>query len=426
MSNFRKFYRNIRNNTAKRSVVINILLLIFVLLSVSIYIYKNDATKKNINLVTEAEALISKGNYDSALNILEEINENKDTLLINKINSYKSVINDYKSLEMDLSLSKVKLSLETFLKNSEETLDLKLFGNMKRELNSSLDSTLSQISKFEEERTLILMLVEKNNLEDAEIDLRELSANFPKEDLSDINKVIKDKKEILLKEKEEAEKQQQTNNENINNQNSSNSPRIANTYAAQNSSQLITVVNTGGSNAELTLWQKDSNGSWYEYNSMFARLGSAGMKYSSHVREMDMSTPTGSYSLTEAFGIHPNPGSGIPYRVLDGSEYWVDDPESSYYNTMQFGDPANRWSSAEHLISLGTPYNYALVIDYNRWPVIPYASSAIFLHVDIGVPTWGCVAVSEGEMIKILQWLNLSQNPRILLDFSYDAIYNNY
>lgn len=201
MSNFRKFYRNIRNNTAKRSVVINILLLIFVLLSVSIYIYKNDATKKNINLVTEAEALISKGNYDSALNILEEINENKDTLLINKINSYKSVINDYKSLEMDLSLSKVKLSLETFLKNSEETLDLKLFGNMKRELNSSLDSTLSQISKFEEERTLILMLVEKNNLEDAEIDLRELSANFPKEDLSDINKVIKDKKEILLKEK---------------------------------------------------------------------------------------------------------------------------------------------------------------------------------------------------------------------------------
>ena len=203
-------------------------------------------------------------------------------------------------------------------------------------------------------------------------------------------------------------------------------PKIAYTSAAANSSQLITVVSTGGSSAELTLWQKDSSGNWFEYDSMFARLGSGGMKSASLVYEMDMCTPTGIYSLSEAFGINSNPGSGLPYRVLDGSEYWVDDENSPYYNTMQFGEPNGRWSSAEHLSSMGRSYYYSIVVDYNRWPVIPGKSSAIFLHVDVGVPTWGCIAVEESKMAKILNWISSSANPKIILDFSYDNIYNNY
>ena len=159
---------------------------------------------------------------------------------------------------------------------------------------------------------------------------------------------------------------------------------------------------------------------------MFARLGSGGMKSASLVYEMDMCTPTGIYSLSEAFGINSNPGSGLPYRVLDGSEYWVDDENSPYYNTMQFGEPNGRWSSAEHLSSMGRSYYYSIVVDYNRWPVISGKSSAIFLHVDVGVPTWGCIAVEESKMVKILNWISSSANPKIILDFSYDNIYNNY
>ena len=159
---------------------------------------------------------------------------------------------------------------------------------------------------------------------------------------------------------------------------------------------------------------------------MFAFLGEKGMKYYGDVYEMDMCTLTGSYSLTEAFGIYKNPGTKLPYRVLDGSEHWIDDENSPYYNTMQFGDPNGRWTSSEHLSSMGASYNYSIVIDYNRWPVIPGKSSAIFLHVSVGVPTWGCVAVSEDKMVKILNWLDPASNPRILLDFSYDNIYKNY
>ena len=98
--------------------------------------------------------------------------------------------------------------------------------------------------------------------------------------------------------------------------------------------------------AKFMLSSNDSSGNWFEYDSMFARLGSGGMKSASLVYEMDMCTPTGIYSLSEAFGINSNPGSGLPYRVLDESEYWVDDENSPYYNTMQFGEPNGRWSSA--------------------------------------------------------------------------------
>ena len=200
-------------------------------------------------------------------------------------------------------------------------------------------------------------------------------------------------------------------------------PKIANTSVAASSSQLISVVSTGGSTAELILWQKDSNGTWYEYDSMFARLGENGMKNSSDVYEMDLSTPTGVYTLTEAFGVASDPGSQVPYRVLDGSEYWVDDVNSPYYNTMQFGEPNGRWTSAEHLTDYQNAYKYALVIDYNRWPVVPGKSSAIFLHVDVGIPTYGCVAVAQSKMVEILNWVNPSSNPKIMLALSYDQLY---
>lgn len=264
---------------------------------------------------------------------------------------------------------------------------------------------------------------------------------------SSVEKRIKDEEYKKLEEekiKEELEKkadEKETNEENdstvlednnneITNSNNStqtqnnNNPKIANTSVAKNSNQIISVVSTGGSTSELVLWQKDNNGNWYEYDSMFARLGENGMKNASEVYEMDLCTPTGVYSLTEAFGVAQNPGSKIPYRVLDGSEYWVDDENSPYYNTMQFGSANGRWNSAEHLIEHSDSYKYSLVIDYNRGPVIPGKSSAIFLHVDVGVPTWGCVAVEVNKMKEILQWINPEENPQIMLALNYSTLYS--
>ena len=238
------------------------------------------------------------------------------------------------------------------------------------------------------------------------------------------------KKEELAFHEEESKKSSDGQSSTTDNSNKtianvgSTMPKIANTSVATSSNQLISVVSTGGSTAELILWQKDSNGTWYEYDSMFARLGENGMKSASEVYEMDLCTPTGVYTLSEAFGVANDPGSNVGYRVLDGSEYWVDDVDSPYYNTMQFGAPTGRWKSAEHLTEYQNAYKYALVIDYNRWPVVPGKSSAIFLHVDVGIPTYGCVAVASNKMVEILNWVNPSSNPKIMLSLSYDELYS--
>ena len=317
---------------------------------------------------------------------------------------------------------------------SNPLLENKSFTKMSISLKN-YDALLQiELASFNDTKKIIFESMEEN-IEEAKNCFNQLKEKYPNEDYIQLEEALKAKEEQIAIEKEEAARLEAENNietssitssSESHSSNTVSQPKIAYTSAAANSSQLITVVSTGGSSAELTLWQKDSSGNWFEYDSMFARLGSGGMKSASLVYEMDMCTPTGIYSLSEAFGINSNPGSGLPYRVLDGSEYWVDDENSPYYNTMQFGEPNGRWSSAEHLSSMGRSYYYSIVVDYNRWPVISGKSSAIFLHVDVGVPTWGCIAVEESKMVKILNWISSSANPKIILDFSYDNIYNNY
>ncbi|MGL5354893.1 MAG: hypothetical protein ACRDA5_16495, partial [Clostridium sp.] len=66
---------------------------------------------------------------------------------------------------------------------------------------------------------------------------------------------------------------------------------IGNTKASKDSSQLVTVVSKGGSNAELTLWERDKDNNWNSTTRTFARLGSGGMKEAGEVYEMDLCTP---------------------------------------------------------------------------------------------------------------------------------------
>ena len=62
-------------------------------------------------------------------------------------------------------------------------------------------------------------------------------------------------------------------------------------------------------------------------------------------------------------------------------------------------------------------YKYGIVIEYNTNPVIKGYGSAIFFHVWGGenITTEGCVAVSEENIIKILEWLNPKAEPLIIM-----------
>ena len=89
------------------------------------------------------------------------------------------------------------------------------------------------------------------------------------------------------------------------------------------------------------------------------------------------------------------------WRVVDSKDVWVDDPGSDLYNTWQRLPANGRWDSAE---PLDVPaYAYAQVIDYNTARVAG-RGSAIFLHVDLGRATAGCVALPRERLLAVLRW----------------------
>lgn len=139
-----------------------------------------------------------------------------------------------------------------------------------------------------------------------------------------------------------------------------------------------------------------------------AFVGSAGVGAAS---EYLSRTPAGIHTLTEAFGSAANPGTALPYRKIGWSAWWVSDVQSQHYNTMQFCRPGTcSFGAAEHLRAIPV-YTHAVVMDYNRDPVLPGRGSAFFLHVTDGRPTAGCVAISRQGLVQVMRWLRPGAQP---------------
>lgn len=409
----------------KKKVIISItaILSVLFLLFLSNSMYKSNKEKLKIETV---ENLIINGDYEEAL---EKINDDKDN---ENLISYKNLIEDFLNLRDYEDIEDKKEVLEIFKEKYKDDIT----GDIFESLNKDLSKIEESISNYYKEITIEKEKINKAIEEDIDSvgDLiKSFKEKYPKEDITEIEDTYNKKLEEInnsIEHNNSDVTSENSSSPNITSNSNSNSNSgvvgIGSTNAAKNSSQIVTVVSTGGSYGELVVWEKDRLGNWIEVDRVAARLGQNGLKSASEVYEMDKCTPTGIYTLTEAFGINSNPGSGVTYRQLDGTEYWVDDENSQYYNTMQFGDPNGRWSSAEKLTDYPGYYNYSLVIDYNRWPVVPGKSSAIFIHCDMGIYTYGCVAIPQQNLVNLLKRLDPAKNPVVILDFSYDSIYNNY
>lgn len=179
---------------------------------------------------------------------------------------------------------------------------------------------------------------------------------------------------------------------------------------AINGTQLV-IVNSHSTTAGVYCFEKAD--SWKQI--MYTESGYVGSNgVSSAHREGDRMTPTGMFPLDFAFGINSNPGTAMEYRNVTTDCYWVDDVNSKYYNQWVQNVTDADWSSAEHLSDYTTAYAYAVAIGYNRNPIVAGNGSAIFLHCGYN-PTAGCIAVPTDSMISILQWLDPSTNPHILI-----------
>ena len=185
---------------------------------------------------------------------------------------------------------------------------------------------------------------------------------------------------------------------------------LNNLSASANHNQLI-IVSANGSRADVSMYVKTSSSSWETIVSAYGFVGMEGVGTAS---EYSSRTPAGIFSLSLAFGVKNNPGTSLPYTHVDSSHYWVDDPDSTYYNqfvSTNYISPD--WSSAEHIVDYPGPYAYAIAIDYNT-SCVKGAGSAIFLHCSNGSATYGCVSVPTQTMITILN--NINPGCAIIID----------
>ena len=188
-------------------------------------------------------------------------------------------------------------------------------------------------------------------------------------------------------------------------------------------SQIIT-VSASGSYANVVAWQMRA-GVWRAViQTKAARVGTHGVVPGSKRKQGTGTTPGGTYTMTEAFGISPNPGTAMPYHQVTSDDWWVEDNNSAYYNEMRRASqggfdttaPPSSLNSSEHLVTFTTQYRYVVVINFNRPPnAVRYRGAGIFLHVNGTGSTAGCVSVPLSTMVSIIDWLDPAQHPRIAI-----------
>ncbi|MFE6360217.1 L,D-transpeptidase family protein [Streptomyces sp. NPDC057806] len=183
--------------------------------------------------------------------------------------------------------------------------------------------------------------------------------------------------------------------------------------------QVIT-VKASGSYATVTAWAKGPSGWKAQFSTGSGRVGSNGVTSGATRMQNTYTTPGGTYTITEGFGHLPG-GTAMPYHVVTDDDWWVQDPESKFYNQMHgeagadFPLTESGDRGSEHLINYPTQYAKALVINFNRWPATPGRGAGIFLHVNGNGATAGCVSVPRATMDQIMSWITPSAHPRIAI-----------
>ena len=184
------------------------------------------------------------------------------------------------------------------------------------------------------------------------------------------------------------------------------------------SAQLLLVVGQPSPSTTVRIYAFDKNGDEWTppFSPLEGMIGRNGFAEPGEKKEGDGMTPSGVYPLRRAFGSAPEIHTKLQYRQATTNDIWVDDPESLDYNRWVAKDRTDA-ASFEELRRKDGRYKYAVVIEYNTDPVVRGNGSAIFLHLwkKRGMPTSGCVAVAEEDLVRILEWLDPVRNPLIVM-----------
>jgi L,D-peptidoglycan transpeptidase YkuD (ErfK/YbiS/YcfS/YnhG family) len=160
-------------------------------------------------------------------------------------------------------------------------------------------------------------------------------------------------------------------------------------------------------NTLVTLWSRLPDGHWRPSPTWRGHNAKDGWTSDHHAG--DLHSPIGVFTLHDAGGFDADPGSKLPYHRSDAFRA----------GGVGFdGEP------------LDDAFDYVIAIDYNRVPgtspldpTQPLGADkggGIWVHVDHGGPTHGCVSIPAHDMVTLLRTLQPSQHPVIVMGDSAD------
>ena len=137
-----------------------------------------------------------------------------------------------------------------------------------------------------------------------------------------------------------------------------------------------------------------------------ARVGYRGL--SAHHREGDGTTPLGAFAVgPTVFGLDPPPRLHLRYHRLRCGDWWDEDPTSPAYDTFRHvpcGTAPPFRGGSEALWRARVAYRLFAVVEANPRRV-PGLGSGIFLHVDTGNATNGCISLRRDRLLDVLRLL---------------------
>jgi len=185
----------------------------------------------------------------------------------------------------------------------------------------------------------------------------------------------------------------------------------------ENVDQLLVVYNYQQENYSATLVALEKKGGdWaLKFDTKEVGIGKNGFAPSLAKREGDGKSPTGIFRLGKLYTYEKELKTLLDYQETTADDKWIDDPNSTDYNTHVTGFTTAK--SYENLLLSNDAYKYCMVIEYNTNPIIKGKGSAIFFHLAVKKPyfTAGCVAIDEENMKLMVNWLDPKLNPTIIM-----------
>lgn len=198
---------------------------------------------------------------------------------------------------------------------------------------------------------------------------------------------------------------------------------------------VVTARSWSSSTAVLRAWDRTGSGQWQlRTGPVAAWVGRNGFVPADQRWQGSGTSPAGTFAVVSAFGNGADPGTALPYRVADGSDWWAYDPrDPSTYNVLQPRRvPASRWQTswAEDLSGYGGQYRFVAVLDFNLPGGVHRTADGqrvadrradtrrgggIFLHVNGPGATSGCVSVPRDAMRRVLRWLDPAARPVLVM-----------